>query len=55
VGPVLGVAVGVLVAVAGGLPDSAAVWLAGAFAGMLLTVGLRYPLPGVRTRRRWRS
>ena len=49
--PIVGVAFAVIVVGAGGFPGSASIWLSGAFAGMLVTVGLLYPLPQFRSGR----
>ena len=46
--PVVGVAVAIVVVAAGGFPRSASIWLSCAFAGMLVAVGLLYPLPQFR-------
>jgi hypothetical protein len=49
--PIVGVAVAIIVIAAGGFPASASIWLSGAFAGMLVTVGVLYPLPRFRSGR----
>ena len=46
--PIGGVAIAIVVIAAGGFGGSASIWLSGAFAGMLVTVGLLYPLPKFR-------
>ncbi len=46
--PVVGVAVAIIVVAAGGFTGSASIWLSGAFAGMLVAVGMRYRLPQFR-------
>jgi hypothetical protein len=49
--PIGGVCVAIVVIAAGGFRASASIWLSGAFAGMLVTVGLLYPLPQFRSER----
>ena len=48
IGPIVVIIVAIIVAVAGDYFDSASIWLAGALAGMLVTVGFLYPLPRFR-------
>ena len=50
--PIVGVSVTIVVTAAGGFSGSASVWLSGALAGMLVTVGFLYPLPRFRGARR---
>ena len=48
IGPIAGVTIAIVVTAAAGFADSASIWLAGALAGMLITVGFLYPLPRFR-------
>ena len=47
-GPIVAVAIAIVVIAAAGLCHSASIWLSCALAGMLVTVGFLYPLPRFR-------